>query len=303
MNRGFFWVGGARVQHASATYAAGAMYVEWEVPPTPGAALPVVLVHGGGGQGTDWLGTPDGRPGWVSLLVDSGFPVYVVDRPGHGRSPLDPELLGPLAAPLSYEAAQRMFTGAEQWPDDALDQFMAAQGPRRADLGAAHALEQDCGVELLERIGRAVVISHSAGGPLGFLMADARPDLVAALVAIEPFGPPFREELPWGLAAAALTYEPPSARPSELTQPGELPRSLVNLARVPIAVVSGEQSPFAAAAGETHRFLRRCGCDADHVALADHGVHGNGHGMMLERNHQDVLAVVLAWVARRLEGP
>jgi hypothetical protein len=26
--------------------------------------FPVVLVHGGGGQGTDWMETPDGRPGW-----------------------------------------------------------------------------------------------------------------------------------------------------------------------------------------------------------------------------------------------
>lgn len=62
-----------------------------------------------------------------------------------------------------------------------------------ADLAAAHALEQRVGVELLERIGPAVVMTHSAGGPMGWLMADARPDLVRALVALEPLGPPFRE--------------------------------------------------------------------------------------------------------------
>ena len=33
-------------------------------------------------QGTDWLGTPDGRPGWFQYLVAEGFKVYVVDRPG-----------------------------------------------------------------------------------------------------------------------------------------------------------------------------------------------------------------------------
>ena len=56
---------------------------------------PIVLIHGGGGQGTDWLGTPDGRPGWATFLVQEGYAVYVVDRPGHGRSPYHPDVLCP----------------------------------------------------------------------------------------------------------------------------------------------------------------------------------------------------------------
>lgn len=299
MLRGFFWIGGTRVARASGTYAAGAMYVEWERPRVARPKLPVVLVHGGGGQGTDWLGTPDGRPGWAPYLLEAGFPVYVIDRPGHGRSPLDPELLGPLSPSLSYEAVERMFAGGKQWPDGALDPFMAAQGPRRADLAAAHALEQRCGVDLLERIGPALLITHSAGGPLGFLMADARPDLVVALVALEPFGPPFRDELPWGLTAAPVSYEPPPPHPSELARMTRSQLRLINLARVRIALVSGERSPFAGTTAEIQRFLRHCGCEAEHLALAEYGVHGNGHGMMLESNHRDVLAVVLDWLARR----
>src|SRR3954462_10141028 len=70
------------------------MYVQWEAPVDVTRPYPVVLVHGGGGQGTDWMGTPDGRPGWFQYLVQEGFKVYVVDRPGHGRSPLHPELHG-----------------------------------------------------------------------------------------------------------------------------------------------------------------------------------------------------------------
>ena len=70
------------------------MYVEYMIPAQVRHPFPVVLVHGGGGQGTDWMGTPDGRPGWFQYLVQEGYKVYVVDRPGHGRSPIHPDIHG-----------------------------------------------------------------------------------------------------------------------------------------------------------------------------------------------------------------
>ena len=36
------------------------------------------------------------------------------------------------------------------------------------------------------------------------------------------------------------------------------------------------------------------------VRFADRGVHGNGHGMMLESNNEEALAVVEDWVEGRL---
>src|SRR5215471_13607867 len=96
--RGFFWVGIEKTQHPAGTTVRGTMYVEWEAPAEERRPFPIVLVHGGGGQGTDWLGTPDGRPGWAQLLVDEGYAVYVVDRPGHGRSPYHTDLLGDMGA-------------------------------------------------------------------------------------------------------------------------------------------------------------------------------------------------------------
>ena len=59
---------------------------------------PIVIVHGGGGQGLDWLARPDGGPGWVTYLLQEGYRVYLVDRPGHGRSPFHPELHGQFPA-------------------------------------------------------------------------------------------------------------------------------------------------------------------------------------------------------------
>ena len=101
--RGHFWVG-AEPDPATGV-ARGPMFVYWESPVEVTRPYPIVLVHGGGGQGLDYLGTPDGRPGWSTLLVEQGWVVYVVDRPGHGRSAYIPELLGPMGPPLPIESS------------------------------------------------------------------------------------------------------------------------------------------------------------------------------------------------------
>ena len=63
---------------------------------------------------------------------------------------------------------------------------------------------RDAGATLLERIGPAVVISHSLGGPSSWTWADARPDLVKAIVAIEPTGPPFWKSSKFNVVVSAF---------------------------------------------------------------------------------------------------
>ena len=128
--RGSFWVGVSdRVEGPLGTVLRGPMYVEWEAPASDAASGPPwVLVHGGGGQGTDYLTTPDGRLGWSRLLVEQGHTVYVVDRPGHGRSPFHPDVLGPMGPPNG---------GAGAPPD----LRATRRGPRLASDGrATHAM-------------------------------------------------------------------------------------------------------------------------------------------------------------------
>jgi pimeloyl-ACP methyl ester carboxylesterase len=322
--RGSFWVGTSdRVDGPLGTVLRGPMYVEWEAPASdPGFGPPWVLVHGGGGQGLDYLTTPDGRLGWSRMLVEQGHTVYVVDRPGHGRSPHHPDVLGPMAPPMGAQALRPIFVPPAdshpsadqhtQWPggrepgDPVYDQWLAGSGPMLASWAEMHALEQVRLAELLDLVGPAVLVTHSAAGPGTFLGADARADRVAALIAIEVLGPPFAKrpemglDLAWGLASAPLTYDPPAADPLEL-QAGP-PRRLPNLGRFPIAVVTGEASMFALFDQDLVAFLREAGCDVDLVRLADHGVHGNAHGVMIERNHAEVLSVLTDWVARKLGG-
>src|SRR5688572_18352629 len=108
----YLWVNVRRAETARGTFVGGQqMYVEYMIPAQVRHQIPVVLVHGGGGQGTDWMGTPDGRPGWFQYLASEGFKVYVVDRPGHGRSPIHPELHGGFpATAMALESIAGRFT-------------------------------------------------------------------------------------------------------------------------------------------------------------------------------------------------
>ncbi len=320
--RGFFWVGAERVDGPWGTVVRAPMYVEWEAPPEVTQPYPIVLIHGGGGQGLDWKGTHDGRPGWSTLLLQRGYAVYVVDRPCHGRSSYHPDVVGPMGAPFPFQAGEGIFRSPAEGPmshptahlhtqwagtreddDPALEAIVTASGPMPADLGLSQQLDQSRGAELLDRIGPAVLFSHSLGGPAGWLIADARPDLVKALVAIENVGPPFGEMQPlglslkWGLTQAPITYDPPAETPEEL---GGKPRRLPNLAGFPIAYVSAPASPFVHYHDAMVGFLREAGCDVESLRLADAGVEGNGHAMMLERNNAEALEPIARWVEAKV---
>jgi pimeloyl-ACP methyl ester carboxylesterase len=340
--RGAFWVGLEPFQGPLGTVMRGPMFVEWEAPVEPRPGPPWVLVHGGGGQATDYTVTPDGRRGWSRLLVEQGHTVFVVDRPGHGRSPHHPDILGAMGPQLGYEFLRPIFVpppeGPDsnptahlhtQWPggrqpgDPVYDQCLCTSGPLLADPGEMHRLEQARLAELLTMVGPAVVVTHSAGGPGTFAGVDARPDKVAALIAIETLGPPFAKrpemglDMVYGLSCAPIAYDPPIADPSELhttteeradlgtipiTLQREPARRLPNLSRFPIAVVTAEASMFLAFDRHLVEYLKQGGCDVELVRLADRGVHGNGHAMMLERNHAQALAVLTGWVDAKLGG-
>jgi pimeloyl-ACP methyl ester carboxylesterase len=237
--------------------------------------------------------------------------------------------MGPLAPTWGAEILREVFLGAPdgplppntRWPgakdgsDDIFDQFFASQGPLSADVSVMHALERDRLVALLERIGPAVLLAHSAGGPGAFLAADSRPDLVRAFVAVETLGPPFLGQpqtgmtLPWGLAAAPMNWDPPAANVSDLkvqvTEEGPVPkalqeepaRKLPNLAQVPVAIVTSHASPFRFFDGHLQDFLDQAGCTSTLLRLEDAGITGNGHGMMLETNNAEVLGVITDWLA------
>ena len=229
---GEFWLPGERVNIDGSTYQRGAMYVTWQAPAEVTRPHPIILVHGGAVQGTEWGTTPDGRPGWAERLVDAGYAVFVVDRPTQGRSPVHPAVDGALGPAFSYEEGEQVFFPAAthaqhtQWPiaknDDAgLDAFIAAYGPLPADIETWQRQDAARLADLVDRLGSAIVFTHSASGSDGWLLADARPGALVAVVSVEPMGPPFGHTphigtLAWGLTAAPLIYDPPRGSPDEV---------------------------------------------------------------------------------------
>ena len=98
-------------------------------------------------------------------------------------------------------------------------------------------------------------------------------------------GPPFADipnigKLTWGLAASPLGYAPAPRSPEEVeaAPPGAL--TLPALAGLPIAAVVGETSAFAPASPPIVDRLKAAGAATELIRLTDHGVTGNGHGLI-----------------------
>jgi pimeloyl-ACP methyl ester carboxylesterase len=238
------WVGVERSKLARGTVPNGEhMYVEYQIPRQVRHPYPIVLVHGGNGQGLDWMGTPDGRRGWASYLLEAGYKVYIVDRPGQGRPIYHPALFGAFDKAPTYEEVERNITALaknpaatrearlhSQWPgsgeigDPALDQLLASLGQIVPDSGyplvsagpaRIHEVWRSRGAILLDQIGPAILMTHGDSSPFAWLVADERPRLVKGIIAIEPLGPSFGP-LRWGLTASPITYEPPATKVEEI---------------------------------------------------------------------------------------
>src|ERR1700688_2485721 len=128
-SREFFYVGGKYVGPSN-NIMAGQMYVEVLRPQNVTRKYPLIFIHGASQTATNWMGTPDGRPGWADYFLGQGYLVYLVDQPARGRSTWHPNINGPLQI-LSAPDVERRFTASEsaggnwpqakkhtQWPSD-----------------------------------------------------------------------------------------------------------------------------------------------------------------------------------------
>jgi pimeloyl-ACP methyl ester carboxylesterase len=180
-----------------------------------------------------------------------------------------------------------------------IDQVVASMGALLADLAESQRLDGIRLAALLDIVGPATVVTHSAGAPAGWLAANARPGLVRSIVAIEPMGPPFVSipglgSLEWGLTSAPVRMEPATDDASLFGTPNG-PR-LPGL-DIPVAVVTGSASPLAVSAELTVQFLRAVGADAMHLPLQRFGITGNGHGLMFETNSLDTAVPIIEWIS------
>lgn len=327
--REVFFTGGTYVGAPGKRVMQGAMYVEHLRPAKRTQRYPLVFISGTGQTAVNWMTTPDGRPGWADFFLARGYDVYLVDQPARGRSAWAQGVDGEVRN-VTTSMIESLFTGGGNWPqaklhsqwpgsgragDPAFDQFFASQVTYLASAQETQTLARAAGTALLDRIGPAVLVTHSQSGPFGWLLADARPALVKGIVALEPQGPPIEgKRLLWGLTDLPLTYDPQAAKASDLevepdaaSQDASLktcwrqkgaPRQLPRLAGIPVVVVVTEASYHAQFDHCTVNWLQQAGVRAEYLRLADVGIHGNGHIMMLEKNSDAIAAVVAGWVEK-----
>jgi pimeloyl-ACP methyl ester carboxylesterase len=341
--RGYFYVGGRYVGDPGKETMQGQMYVEVLAPKDARRPYPLVLIHGAAQTATNWMGTPDGRKGWAEFFVEQGYVVYMVDQPMRGRSAVHPS-----------DGATRMFTATQeefqftapeltgtwpqakkhtQWPgegehkgrhgDPVFDAFYATQVETITSNEETQSRNQAAGAALLDKIGPAIVLTHSQSGPFGWLIADARPALVKGIVAVEPAGPPFENTIistgkgrAWGVADVPLTYDPPVKDPAELAvvrdEKADGPdlfvcwmqkapaRQLVNLKNIPAVVVAAEASYHSVYDHCTVKYLNQAGMNVGYVRLGDKGIHGNGHMVMIEKNNLEIARLLDEWMQKNV---
>jgi pimeloyl-ACP methyl ester carboxylesterase len=341
---GYFYVNAKTVTVGAKTYATDQMYVEERVPARRTHPYPIVMVHGGTMSGTNYTGTPDGREGWAQYFVRAGYAVYVVDQPGRGRSGYLTATYGPARNVESNNARPRYVAQEKsklwpqaalhtQWPgtgeldDPAAQQVMAGQLPAIGSFEKQQFLNRDALITLFERIGPGILLVHSQAGAFAWPVADARPDLVKAILAIEPSGPPvhgvefvgapnwFKEgpvEHVYGITSVPLHYVPEVKSPAELLfvredkadspdlvtcwKQKEPARQLPNLKGMPILVLTSEASYHSPYDHCTVKYLRQAGVEPSVIRLADIGIRGNSHVMMLEKNNKDIAGVIAGWL-------
>ena len=116
------------------------------------------------------------------------------------------------------------------------------------------------------------------------------------------------------MTAAPLTYAPPAAKVSDLAierqEKADAPglsrcwmkkspaRTLPNLRNLPILILTAEASYHTPYDHCTVKYLEQAGVHPLWIKLADVGIHGNGHMMMLEKNNIEIAGVLTRWLAQ-----
>ena len=340
-DQGIFTIPGRYVQADKQTIMVGQMHVQYQIPKNKTRPYPVVFIHGGGQTAVNFLGTPDGRRGWADDFVANGYAVYLVDQPGRGRSGFVSAAYGKPRTQSVEENMSRLTDTRNRWPQDGLhtqwpgagkpgdpafDAFIASRVEGIGDELLSDQLNRQAGAKLLDRIGPAVLLTHSQSGMVGWTIADERPALVRGILALEPSGPPIRNInekgppdyfsdgpalRPWGVTRGPMVYDPPAASPDEIKlvrqempdAPGlvrcfmqaEPARKLAHLAGIPILMVLTEASLHAPYDHCTSKWLTQAGVQHTFVHLQDVGIRGNGHEMMLEKNSLEISAFLRKW--------
>jgi pimeloyl-ACP methyl ester carboxylesterase len=270
----------------------GQLYVQRFALTAPRAEYPLLLWHGGGLTGVTWETTPDGRSGWHEFFMRAGHDTYVSDAVERGRAswarypqinPGEPEhrtinqawgtfRFGPEGGYDSVPERRQFFVG-QRFPEIAIDQFAKQFVPRWT---TSNTWVQTAYDELVQTTGPCVILAHSQGGVFGLNSAQFAPDIVKAVILIEP-----------GAA------------------PDPLQLDLKRVRHIPHLIVWGDyikESPLwlsYRANVETYtNALKIAGGSVDTIDLPSLSIRGNTHMLMMDDNSDEIAAIINAWMIR-----
>lgn len=280
---------------------------------------PLILWHGIGQSGKSFETTMDGREGYMSMLPRRNWSVYIIDQPRRGRAGLtaaqaDTNSLVPSVMPESGAwAAFRNGTWNKdgnptlferlQMPQSpqAYDQSFRQQTPNTGEEPRTKAHRNFMGRtmgRLLERIGPAILVTHSNSGQYGWAVGMLVPDSLKAIVAYEPASCVFPES-----DVPKDTDLSPIASLNKILEPQVAPDDeFKNLTRMPILIVFGDNIPeaphehfnYEAWRLSLHRAkqfvetVNRLGGDAKLQILPEIGIYGNTHAPFADLNNLEI---------------
>ena len=256
-------------------YLVESMYVQYFLPANRRGEVPLLMWHGGGLTGVTYESTPDGREGWLNWFVKKGWDVYNSDAVERGRAgwAMYPEIFKsePLFLPKD-EPYQRFRMAGSQFPTESYDNFVRQVVPRWTTTDDAIIAAYTA---LVDRVCPCVILFHSQAGQFGFKVAQARPDKVRALIAVEPAG---------------------QGNPKQADRLKGIPTLFV----YGDGIAQDKRWPTirrnGVAFGEA---IRAAGAKVDVVDLPGAGIRGNSHMLMMDKNNLEVAALIQGWLEKQ----
>lgn len=287
-------------------------YVFYQIP-AKAHRYPLVFLHGAGQSKKTWETTPDGREGFQNIFLRRGFGVYLLDQPRRGEAGKST-----VAASITPTADEQFwFTQFRignypdyfpnvQFPKDAsaLEQFYRQMTPNTGAFDGN--VVSDAISQLFDKIGGAILITHSQGGGPGWLTA-IKNDKVKGIVAWEPYsGFLFpKGELPQPIKSAGLFGE---------LKGQEIPLSDFNkLTKIPIIIYYGDniaKEPTKVWNKDHWRSglemakiwaatINKHGGDATIIHLPEIGIKGNTHFPFSDLNNIEIANQMSGWLKEK----
>lgn len=292
------------------TYHGDHAYIFYQVP-VKARKYPLVMWHGVGQFSKTWETTPDGREGFQNIFLRRRFATYVIDQPRRGNAGRST-----VAGTVTPTPDEQQWFGTFRvgiWPNyfdgvqfardsNTLNQYFRSMTPSIGPIDIN--VTTDAASALFDKIGSAILVTHSHSGGMGWITA-VKNQHVKAIVSYEPgSGFLFPEgEVPAPMESAGGT----------LTATGIPLSDFMKLTKIPIIIYYGDNIPNTpsnnpgadgwrvrlAMARLWRDAVNKRGGDVTVVHLPEIGIKGNTHFPFSDLNNIQIADLLSAFLKEK----